>query len=137
MELETNQASLKVGKKTNKMTILVGVLLVGVPVCVALFINKPELFQTLKNFKWDILKGAVMGLSSLPVLIFVGIKGGSNWYKKIWCWAILAIMLVGILTMVLMGSTSTMPQDMMSMPGDGMSSEPSGGGGRAMSVPMG
>lgn len=107
MELETNQTSIKLRKKTKTTTIILGVILVTIPVCVALFMSMPGLLMALKSSLGEITRGAVIGVSALPVLLFVGIKGGNEWYKKVWCWCVLVLMVIGISLIVFLGNPSS------------------------------
>ena len=117
MKLETNQKDLydmqpTTGKSKLKVgTIIMGILLIAIPILITLFMSRPELWQAIMGAKGEIIKGAVIGLSTLPVLLFVVIKGGNAWYKKWWAWVACGITLIAVVTISLLGVTGSNPSD--------------------------
>lgn len=87
-------------------TIMVGVLIIAIPIIVALLATKPELWQMIKDAKWEIIKGAGIGVSILPVFIFVTIKGGAMWYKKWWSWAAIGVTCVALVGIIMIADPS-------------------------------
>lgn len=138
MELQTqkgetvtsNREQLKVS------TIFLAIVMIALSVSVALFICKPDLWQQVMMVKGDLLKGAVIGFTALPVLLFVTIKGGKTWFKKWWVWASISITVIGlILVATLSGGSSN--SGMPNMGGPDMYGNPMGGKGNVIVRPMG
>lgn len=112
MELEVRKKQSYEGQISSKKpkmkigTILMGMMLVAIPVLITLFITMPDLWGIMVDAKSDILKGVAIGLSTLPVLIFIALKGGETWYKKAWTWIVGLITIGAIVVLSLVGTTS-------------------------------
>lgn len=123
MQLKTNEAKVYntqvvAGRPKIKVgTIILGVLLIAIPILITLFISMPQLWQTIMGAKGEIIKGAFIGLSTLPVLMFVAIKGGKTWYKKWWSWLAFGITIIAVVAISLVGNTqgSSAGMDMQGM----------------------
>lgn len=118
MQLETDEAKvyepqIAAGKPKIKVgPIIIGAILITIPILITLFISVPELWQTIVGAKSEIIKGAFIGLSTLPVLLFVVIKGGKVWYKKWWAWLAFSVTIIAVVTISLVGNTQSAPADM-------------------------
>lgn len=112
MELEVRKKQSYEGQISSKKpkmkigTILMGMMLVAIPVVITLFITMPDLWGMMVDAKSDILKGVAIGLSTLPVLIFIALKGGETWYKKAWTWIVGIITIGAVVVLSLAGTTS-------------------------------
>lgn len=118
MELGTKDMTAAVKRKDRPKvsTIAISLLMIGISISIALLICIPDLWQQIMMIKWDILKGALVGISALPVFLFVTIKGGKEWYKKWWVWVSIAITLIAIVTIVMLkGSPGAGSMGMPSM----------------------
>lgn len=112
MELEVRKKQSYEGQISSKKpkmkigTILMGMMLVAIPVVITLFITMPDLWGMMVDAKSDILKGVAIGLSTLPVLMFIALKGGETWYKKAWTWIVGIITIGAVVVLSLAGTTS-------------------------------
>ena len=104
MELQTNT---KTPEKVKVSTIIVGILFICVSVVIALFVTNPTLLQQVMAQKGDILKGALIGVSALPIFLFLTIQGGKTWSKKWWVWVGIALTLCILLVIVAVMGSST------------------------------
>lgn len=104
MQLETNVIMGKTKKKERLKvsTAIIAVLMIGISVLIALFVCMPDLWQQFMMVKWEVFKGALIGIGILPVLLFVTIKGGKEWYKKWWVWASVVIVMGALVTIVIL-----------------------------------
>lgn len=118
MQLERNKAKVydtQVNAKKSQIkvgSIIIGVLLIAIPILIALFISMPELWQAILVAKSEIVKGIVIGVSTLPVILFVAIKGGKTWYKKWWAWAAFSVTIIAVLVISLSGAPQGAEPDM-------------------------
>lgn len=118
MQLERNKAKVydtQVNAKKSQIkvgSIIIGVLLIAIPVLIALFVSMPQLGQAVLAAKNEIVKGMVIGVSTLPVILFVAIKGGKTWYKKWWAWAAFSVTVVAVLVISLVGAPQDAGSDM-------------------------
>lgn len=109
-QIASKKTKIKIG------TILIGIMLIAVPILITLFITMPDLWQAIVYAKNEILKGIFIGLSTLPVLLFVALKGGETWYKKWWTWIVCVVTVGIVVALSLVGTTSMDPgQDMDSI----------------------
>ena len=112
-EVEQYEAQLAVNKPKVKIgTMVIGAVLITIPILITLFITVPELWQTIMSAKGEIIKGACIGLSTLPVLLFIVIKGGKTWYKRWWAWLAFSITVIAVVTLSLVGNTQSSSNDM-------------------------
>ena len=107
MQLSAKKPKIKIG------TMVIGVMLIAIPILITLFMTMPELWQGIMSAKGEIIKGAVIGLSTLPVLLFVVIKGGNSWYRKWWAWVACGITVIAVVAISLLGTTSMAPTNDM------------------------
>ena len=107
MQLSAKKPKIKIG------TMVIGVMLIAIPILITLFMTMPELWQGIMSAKGEIIKGAVIGLSTLPVLLFVVIKGGNAWYRKWWAWVACGITVITVVAISLLGTTSMAPTNDM------------------------
>lgn len=118
MQLERNKAKVydtQVNAKKSQIkvgSIIIGVLLIAIPVLIALFVSMPQLGQAVLAAKNEIVKGMVIGVSTLPVILFIAIKGGKTWYKKWWAWAAFSVTVVAVLVISLVGAPQGAESDM-------------------------
>lgn len=105
-ELAAKKPALSVG------TILLGLLLISISVIITLFITMPEFAEALLQAKGQILKGVMVGATTLPVLLFITIKGGKKWYKQWWSWVAVGITCVALVTITFVGTSGSQPQDL-------------------------
>lgn len=118
MQLERNKAKTydtQVNAKKSQIkvgSIIIGVLLIAIPVLIALFVSMPQLGQSVLAAKSEIVKGMVIGVSTLPVILFVAIKGGKTWYKKWWAWAAFSVTIIAVLVISLSGAPQGAELDM-------------------------
>lgn len=106
-QFSSRKPKLKIG------TILIGIMLIAIPILITLFITMPDLWQAIVYAKSEILKGIFIGLSTLPVLIFVALKGGETWYKKWWTWIVCIVTVGTVVALSLLGTTSIGPAQNM------------------------
>ena len=92
---------------------VIGIMLITIPILITLFMTMPELCQGIMSARGEIIKGAVIGLSTLPVLLFVVIKGGNAWYRKWWAWVACGITVIAVVAISLLGTTSMAPTNDM------------------------
>lgn len=107
MQLSAKKPKIKIG------TMVIGIMLIAIPILITLFMTMPELWQGIMSAKGEIIKGAVIGLSTLPVLLFVVIKGGNVWYRKWWAWVACGITVIAVVAISLLGTTSMAPTNDM------------------------
>ena len=107
MQLSAKKPKIKIG------TMVIGIMLIAIPILITLFMTMPELWQGIMSAKGEIIKGAVIGLSTLPVLLFVVIKGGNAWYRKWWAWVACGITVIAVVAISLFGTTSMAPTNDM------------------------
>ncbi|MGL6174470.1 MAG: hypothetical protein ACRC1P_07660 [Cellulosilyticaceae bacterium] len=114
MEIQTNHTS-QVGYKAKGTTILLGFSLILVPIAIGVLMTMPQV-MTWITISWkEIIKGAVVGLSILPVILFATIKGGAMWYKKVWVWGLITVAVLVVMAISLMGETSVGTEAMKNM----------------------
>lgn len=109
MELQTNerQEVISLKKQTKVLTIVLGIALILIPVGITVILNVQGIFETLKTNLGEIGRGIIIGITTLPVMIYIGLKTEGKWYKKAWAWILLVIMIGGILAVVFFMSKST------------------------------
>ena len=102
MELQTNgnQEIISLKKKTKILNVVLAIALIIIPVGIAVLMNVQGVLGTLKMHIGEIGRGIVIGVTTLPVMIYIGIKTEGKWYTKVWAWVVLMLMLVGILAVV-------------------------------------
>ncbi|MEF9960550.1 MAG: hypothetical protein RR448_06715 [Niameybacter sp.] len=106
MNLETKQ-NIEVVTKKQKLTvgtIILGIGLISIPIIITLFLTVPELGQKILEAKSEIFKGMFIGVTILPVFLFVTIKGGKVWYKQWWNWAAIGITCIALVTITLVST---------------------------------
>ncbi|MGL4345043.1 MAG: hypothetical protein ACRCTE_07595 [Cellulosilyticaceae bacterium] len=96
----TNHITTK--NKTKASTVITGFLLVAIPILIGLLVCFPAVTGWAMMSKAQIIKGVMIGLSGLPVLLFITIKGGVDWYKRWWTWTILALTIITLLLIVVL-----------------------------------
>lgn len=114
MELQTNNTK-STGCKVKGVTILIGFSLILVPIAIGVLMTMPQVMIGLATAWKEIMKGIVIGLSILPVILFVTIKAGTLWYKKAWVWIIIIIAVGTVITIGLIGETSVGIETMSSV----------------------
>lgn len=113
MQLKTDEVKVYAQRSQIKVgSIIIGVLLIAIPILIALFISMPQLAQVLLGAKSEIIKGMIIGVSTLPVILFVAIKGGKVWYKKWWAWAAFSVTIIAVLVISLLGAPQGASADM-------------------------
>ncbi|ONI42316.1 hypothetical protein AN639_12580 [Candidatus Epulonipiscium fishelsonii] len=79
-------------EKNFRLKSIVGaVLIILLTISISMIITFPEIRQSLLDAKSEILKSFIIGLSILPVMIFIIHNGGKNWTKSKLSWIILII----------------------------------------------
>lgn len=96
-------AQIQVKNKVKASTVMMGFLLIIIPVLMGVLVCIPTFGQWVIASKGDIFKGFIVGVSLLPVLLFIAIKGGEIWYKRWWTWGIIAVS-IGILALIVVMS---------------------------------
>ncbi|MGL4800067.1 MAG: hypothetical protein ACRCWY_11840 [Cellulosilyticaceae bacterium] len=98
MELETQQAVTITAKKekVKVSTIIGGIIILAVSIGIAVLICMPQTLQQIMMVKGEVMKGILLGLMSLPIFLFVTIKGGKIWYKKWWTWTAIGIVVIAL-----------------------------------------
>ena len=104
-------------------TIVLGLVLISISIIVTLFITMPELGQSIIQAKGEILKGLLIGVTILPVFLFITIKGGKTWYKQWWSWAAVGITCIALVTITLVNIFGNQPKDMNDDINNGMNIE--------------
>lgn len=114
MQLETKQNVENVVKKPTLSigSIILGICLISIPIIVTLFIAIPSLGQTLLQEKSEIMKGMIIGITILPVFLFVAIKGGKLWYKQWWSWVAVGVTCIALVSITFIGSFGGSNQSM-------------------------
>lgn len=113
MELQTNSV-----QKTTKLkvsTIFIGLGILIIPIGIGVLINMPEVMEWVKLYWKEISKGIMIGVSILPVMLFVTIKGGGCWYKRWWTWGLLVIVIAMVIGISFLGSAGTETEVMKEM----------------------
>lgn len=104
-------------------TIVLGVALISVSIILTLFITIPELAQALIQAKGQILKGLFIGVTILPIFLFVTIKGGKTWYRQLWSWIAVGITCVALIGITFVSIFMNQPKDMNGDMNNGMQIE--------------
>nr|WP_307992588.1 hypothetical protein [uncultured Niameybacter sp.] len=114
MNLETKPSyNAAVKKQTLSVgTIVLGVALISVSIILTLLITVPELAQAIIQAKGQIFKGLFIGVTILPIFLFVTIKGGKTWYKQLWSWIAVGITCVALIGITLGSTFMNQPKDM-------------------------
>ncbi|MGL4736771.1 MAG: hypothetical protein ACRCW2_04870 [Cellulosilyticaceae bacterium] len=122
-------------KSKNKVpvsTVITAFLLITIPVVMGLLVCVPAFGQWMLASKGDILKGALIGLSILPIFLFITIKGGTVWYKRWWTWGVVTLAMAVLVLVVIFGKGGvTAPM------GGGVSTPQSPGNMMGKGVPLG
>ncbi|OON93173.1 MAG: hypothetical protein ATN32_09120 [Candidatus Epulonipiscium fishelsonii] len=78
-------------EKNKWKSIINAILITLLTISISMIITFPEIRQILLNSKSEISKSFLIGLSVLPVMIFVINNGGKNWTKNKLSWIVLLI----------------------------------------------
>lgn len=116
MNLQT-RPSYNSGTKRTKFsfqTLILGIVFISISIILTLLVAIPELTQAVLAAKGEILKGVIVGITILPVLLFVTIKGGKFWYKKLWSWLSIGITCVALIAITLASVSRNELSDLMS-----------------------
>lgn len=116
MNLQT-RPSYNQGTKRTKFsfqTLILGIVFISISIILTLLVAIPELTQAVLAAKGEILKGVIVGITILPVLLFVTIKGGKFWYKKLWSWLSIGITCVALIAITLASVSRNELSDLMS-----------------------
>lgn len=98
------------GQGKNKVpvsTVITAFLLILIPIVMGALVCIPEFGQWLLFSKGDILKGIFIGISILPIFLFITIKGGATWYRRWWAWGVVALSMFVLVLIVILGKGST------------------------------
>lgn len=101
-----------VERKTKVSVVMVGFILILVPAIIGFLLCMPTFGQWIMNSKGELFKGAVIGFSSLPIFLFITIKGGERWFKSWWTWSILSVVLILMVVVVFVSKGSVQGSEM-------------------------
>lgn len=113
-------------------TIITAFLLIIIPIVIGVLVCIPSFGQWMVTSKGEIFKGVLIGLSILPIFLFITIKGGEAWYKRWWTWGVVAVAMIVLVLVVVFGKGGT-----ALVPGGSMDGMPNPGNMMGKSIPMG